>query len=352
MNLNEIREMINRVDYEIVKLLNERLELALRTKKLKPQIIDIEREKEVIENVEGIQLRLVSKKFSKKLFQSIIMECRSIQMEDRKLVGFHGEHGSDGELAASRYSSEFVPVPCLQMADVVESINNDYFDYGILPVENSIEGGVSEVDDLLIENDLYICGEIRQPLNYAVLTLPENDYRGIKEVYSHPQVLSHCHGFITRNNLEARPYYNAAAAARMIAETKPRAAAVIASPLCAELHNLVIIKENIEDDASGFTRFLLLSKTGCPVDGNKCSIIFSTRDKFGGLYTILKMFNDANIDLARFESRPSPLEKGNFVFILDFLGSEKDEKVIKTLKAVEKRATMFKMLGFYNEMEA
>lgn len=349
MDLKEIREKINSVDYEIVKLLNERVELALRTKKLKPQVIDKEREKQVIENVERIPLQLVSKDFSRKLFEEIISECRGIQMEDRKLVGFQGEHGSTGELAITGYSPKFVPIPCLKFSDVVEGLKADYYDYGMLPVENSIEGGVSEVNDLLICHDIFICGEIKQPFNYALLTLPETDYRGIKVVYSHPEVLDHCSGFIARNNLEARPYYNTAAAARMIAQKKPRASAAIASPLCAALHNLTIIKENIEDDSSNFTRYLLVSKNRCETDGNKCSIVFSTRSEFGELYGVLRSFYESEINLCRLESRPSPLEKGHFVFLLDFYGSVQEERVQKALKIVEESAVMYKLLGCYKE---
>ena len=349
MNLEDIRGQINRVDYDIVKLLNERLELALRAKKLKPQVVDKEREKQVIDNIEKIPLKLVNTGFSKKLFEEIITECRGIQMEDRKLVGFQGEHGANDELAVNRFDKRFVPIPCLQFVDVVEGINNGSFDMGMLPVENSLEGGVSEVDDILIEHELYICGEIRQPFNYSLLTLPDTDYRGIKVVYSHPQVLAQCSGFIARNNLETRPYYNAAGAARMITETKSRASAAIASTLCAYLHNLAVIKENIENDPSSYTRFLLLSKERPTQPGNKCSIAFSTQSQFGELYAILKIFSDAGINLTRIESRPSRSEKSNFVFLVDFCGSDKDEKIAKTLRDIEKKAIFYKLLGCYKD---
>jgi prephenate dehydratase/chorismate mutase len=351
MDLKNIREEINRVDYEIVKLLNRRVELALRTKKLKSQVVDKEREKQVIENIERIPLQLVNKEFSRKLFNDIITECRGIQMEDRKMVGFQGEHGSNGELAITRYSSKFVPVPSFQFKDVVEGLKNSSIDFGMLPVENSVEGGVSEVNDLLVEHDLFICGEIKQPLNYALLTLPDTDYRTIKVVYSHPQVLSQCSGFIARNNLEARPHYNAAGAARMLAETQPRASAAIASPLCAALHNLSIIKEGIEDDTTNFTRFLLLSNERNGEDGNKCSVAFATGNEFGELYAALKIFSDAGISLTRVESRPSRQVKGNYVFLVDFNGSDRDEKIAKTLAEVEKKAVYYKLLGCYNSAD-
>jgi prephenate dehydratase/chorismate mutase len=351
MDLKALRDQINRVDYEIMKLLNERLELALRTRKLKPQVQDKDREKEVIENIQRIPLQLVNKDFSKRLFNEIISECRGIQMEDRKLVGFQGDHGSNGELAIDRYAPNFVPIPCLQFSDVVEGVLKGYIDMGMLPVENSQEGGISEVNDILINHDFFICGEIKQPLNYSLLTLPDTDYRTIKVVYSHPQVLADCNGFISRNHLETRPFHNAAAAARMLSETKMRAAAAIASPLCAALHNLNIIKENIEDDPTNYTRFVLLSKEKYQEDGNKCSIMFTTQNRFGELYSILKIFSDEAINLIRIESRPSQLERGNYVFLVDFFGSDKDPKIKQTLEAVEKKALIYKLLGCYKSAD-
>jgi len=222
---------------------------------------------------------------------------------------------------------------------------------GMLPVENSQDGGVSEVNDILINRDLFICGEIKQPLNYSVLTLPDTDYRTIKVIYSHPQVLAQCSGFISRFDLEARPFHNAAASARMLSETKMRATAVIASPLCAALHNLTIIKENIEDDTSNYTRFVLLSKEKFEGEGNKCSIVFTTKNQYGELYAILKIFSDESVNLIRIESRPSQLEKGNYVFMVDFYGSENDQRIKRTLDAVEKKAILYKLLGCYRSAD-
>jgi prephenate dehydratase/chorismate mutase len=347
MDLNEIREKINRVDYEIVKLLNKRLEMALRAKKFKAQVVDKEREKQVIENVQKIPLKLVEKDFSTKLFENIITQCRGVQMGDRKLVAFQGEHGSHAEVAINGCDQKFVPIPCPQFIDVVEGIEKGYFDLGMLPVEHSPEGEVAEVNDLLIRHDIYVSAEVTQPPDYTLLTLHETDFRGIKVVYSHPQILAHCKGFIARNQLEARPYYSAGGAARMIAESQLRASAVIATTLCAALHNLAVIKENVEDDAPGFTRYLLISKEKTRGNGNKCSVIFSTNNEFSELYGILKIFNDAKIKLTRIESHPAQIETGSVVFLVDFLGCDGDEKIHKVLEEVEKKSVMYKLLGCY-----
>lgn len=347
MALKEIREEINRVDYEIVKLLNKRLEMALRAKKFKAQVVDKEREKEVIENVQKIPLKLVEKDFSTKLFEDIISQCRGVQMEDRKLVAFQGEHGSHAEVAINSCDQKFVPIPCPQYVDVVEGVEKGYFDLGFLPVEHSPEGEVAEVNDLLIRHDVYVSGEVTQSPHYALLTLHETDYRGIKVVYSHPQILAHCQGFITRNQLEARPYYSASGAARMIAESQFRASAVIATTLCAALFNLAVIKENVEDENSGLARYLLITKEKSKGKGNKCSIIFSTNSEFSELYGILKIFNDAKIKLTRIESHPTQIETGSVVFLVDFLACDGDEKMHQVLKEVEKKAVMYKLLGCY-----
>jgi prephenate dehydratase/chorismate mutase len=351
MDLHEVRERIDRIDYEIVKLLNERIELGLRTRKLKPAVEDKEREKQVIENVEKIPLKLVRKEFSKQLIASIIAETKQKQLENPMLVGFKGEHGAGGDVAIHSYNPGMIPIPCVHFNDVVEGLKKGIFNMGILPVENSLEGGVNEVNDLLIEEDLYICGEIKQRLGYALLTLPETDYRVIKEVYSHPQALAQCSGFIARNHLEGRPYYDSAGAARLVAESKLRASAAIASTLCAELYNLQIIKEDIEDDTSTYTRFILVAMEKRQEKGNKCSVLFSSRNQFGELYAILKIFSDANINLIRVASHPSRAEKGNWVFLMDFMGSDRDEKILHLLEQVEKKAVAYKLLGCYQAAE-
>ena len=208
------------------------------------------------------------------------------------------------------------------------------------------------MNDLLVETKLRIVGEVRMPVHHCLLALPESDYREIKVAYSHPQALSQCRGFIQRNKLEARPFYDTAGAAKMLSEDRPRASAAIASRLCAELYGLEILKENIEDHESNSTRFVVLSREGAKDakatgKGNKCSIIFSTEHKAGALFCVLKAFSDASINLTRIESRPIKSDPGKYAFLLDFEGSEQDSKVATALKEVEKASSFYKYLGCY-----
>ena len=351
MFLEDVRKKINRIDYEIINLLNERMELALRTKKQKKKVKDGKREKAVFDNIERYSHRLIQDDFSKKIFTEIISESKRLQDRNLELIGFQGEHGANCEVASKTFNPDYVPIPCLEFVDVFEGLENRNFDLGILPVENTLEGAVTEVNDLLInsDRDIQIIGEVKLSINHCLLTLPETDHREIKVVYSHSQALAQCRGFISRNNLESRPFYDTAGAARMISTTRPKAAAAIASRLCAELYDLEIIKENIEDEMTNSTRFLILSKGKKDVNGDKCSIVFSTKHEAGALFNVLKIFSDTSINLTRIESRPLRKDPGNYAFLLDFKGSDREKKVQGVLESVKQKTVMYKFLGCYKE---
>ena len=154
---------------------------------------------------------------------------------------------------------------------------------------------------------------------------------------------------MVRNNLEPIPYYDTAGAAEMIADSAPKASAAIASKLCAEIYNLDVIKENIEDFDKNITRFLVFSKEENQENGKKCSIVFFTEHKAGILFRVLELFAKQNINLTRIESLPN--QQGSFAFFLDFIGGKNDSKVQKTLEAVKSITANFRFLGCYDEIK-
>lgn len=347
MELDELRKRIDGIDSEILKLLSRRMEFALRTRKMKTGVEDADREKEVLEAAARHAKGLIRPEFSQKVFRDIIAESKALQNGSPKLVGFQGEHGAYSEVAVRAFDTSWVPIPTLEFLDVFEGVAKNQFDYGVVPVENSLEGAVTAVNDLLVETDLKIVGEIKVPVHHCLLALPETDYRDIKVVYSHPQALAQCRGFIARNKLEPRPYYDTAGAAMMLSNERPKAAAAIASRLCAEIYDLEVLKENIEDHESNNTRFVVLAKEGSREKGDKCSIIFSTAHKAGALYEVLKLFSQAGVNLTRIESRPIRKDVGKFAFLLDFEGSIGDSEVATVLEKVQKETMMYKFLGCY-----
>jgi prephenate dehydratase/chorismate mutase/prephenate dehydratase len=197
---------------------------------------------------------------------------------------------------------------------------------------------------------LSIIGEIRLPISHCLLTLPATDYREIKTVYSHPQALAQCRGFLQRNKLETIPFYDTAGAAKMISETQLKGAAAIATKFCANQYHLEVVKENIADDLSNSTRFLIVSKDRTDTNGNKCSIVFSTSHQAGALFSVLEIFSKAKINLTRIESRPQRNGSEGYYFLLDFRGSEHDQIIKNTLDTVKANVPMYKFLGCYKEV--
>ena len=347
MNLKEIRKNIDVLDSKILKLLNGRMELALMAKKSKSQIEDREREKEVLDRIRRNSTGLINAEFIEKIYIEIIKESKHLQHKDYKLIAFQGEHGAYGEAASREWNSDLIPMPCGEFAEVFEGATSGLYDYGIVPVENTLGGVVGQVNELLINTDLNVVGAVELPIHLCLLALPGTDHREIRAVYSHPQALAQCRHFLARNKLDPVQYYDTAGAAKMLAEKRPRGSAAIASKLSAQLYDLEIIKENIEDLDRNMTRFLVLSKEENREEGNKCSIIFSTEHKAGTLFRVLEVFARENINLTRIESIPT--EPGNYAFFLDFMGSNKHESVVKALGEAEEITSNLKLMGCYKE---
>ena len=347
MNLKEIRKTIDLLDSKILNLLNGRMEQVLMAKRFKSQIEDRERERELLDRIRRNSTGLINAEFMEKIYIEIIKEGKKLQQKDCKLIAFQGEHGAYSEVASREWNSDLIPMPCSEFAVVFEGVTSGLYDYGIVPVENTLGGVVGQVNELLINTDLNVVGAVELLIHHCLLALPGTDYREVSVVYSHPQALAQCRHFLARNKLKPVQHYNTAGAARMLAEKKLKGSAAIGSRLSAQLYNLEIIKEDIEDLDRNVTRFLVLSKEENREEGDKCSVIFSTEHKAGTLFRVLEVFARKNINLTRIESIPN--EPGNYAFFLDFMGSNKDDKVVKALEEAEEITTDFKLMGCYKE---
>jgi prephenate dehydratase/chorismate mutase/prephenate dehydratase len=349
MELNEIRKKIDLLDSRILRILNDRMELALMAKKLKTTIEDKEREKEIIERIRLNSTGLINSEFVEKVYSEVLKESKGLQKKEHNLIGFQGEHGAYGEVALREWNKEWVSVPCKGFAAVFEGVKKGLFDYGIVGVENTLGGVVGEVNELLVNTDLYVVGAVELPIDLCLMTLPGTDHRDIRSVYSQSQVLGQCRNFLKRNHLEPIQYYDSAGAAKMLAEDTPRSSAVIASKLASEIFDLEIIKEGIDDFERNMTRFLILSGKENKEEGDKCSILFSTAHRAGTLFNVLEIFAREKINLTRIGSIQSGA--GNYTFFLDFIGSNKDEKVISALDKIKKVASNLRFMGCYKEIK-
>ena len=349
MTLDEIRKKINTIDFELLKLLNTRMEYALRTTTLKRGITDSKREDQVLDYIHTHSQGLIKPEFCRNLFQQIIGESKRLQGDHLNLMGFLGEHGSFSEVASLSYHPDFFCISCNSVGEIFRGVENEFFDCGIVPVESSLGGTVMEVNEFLADPELEmkIVGEIRFPISYSLMTLPDVDPDDIRVVYSSSTTLSHCSRYILENRLEARPFYGTAAAAKMMQKDRPEASAAIASRFCADYYNLKVVGEEIEDNPGNMTRFLIISKKVKLNSGNKCSVVFMTEHRAGALVEILGYFAAAGMNLTRIESMPKRNDPGNYKFFLDFVGSTDDPAVHDILEKIEAETEMFKLLGCY-----
>jgi prephenate dehydratase/chorismate mutase len=351
MELEEIRKKIDHIDVQLVKLLGERLEWAIRTKRHKKGLSDPEREKQVLAHVKHFSSGLLREDYLDAVFLKVIAESHLVEKQNLKLVGFQGEHGAYSEMAAIKAFPSYATIPIDNFRDVFEKVESGSIDLGIVPVENSTEGMITEVHDLLVEKNLFICGEIDFPVHHQLLTLHASSIHDIRTVYSHPQALAQCRKFIERRKLEAKPFFDTAGAARWLMDKHVDGVAVIASSMCADLYDLDVVLENIEDESSNATRFLLISKQSSDQDNEKTSIIFSTSHQAGALYHILAMFAKAKINLTRIESRPVKNDPGHYRFFVDLQGTIQEPRVERTLANIRQHTTFYKFLGSYGKVK-
>jgi prephenate dehydratase/chorismate mutase len=347
MTLKDIRDDIDRIDARLLSLIDERMEKALLARAFKTGVADPEREKAVIERITRSSRCLAGPEFTGELWKGIIAEASAIQARKPKTVGFQGEHGANSEVAARAWDPSAAAMPCREFSDVFDAVRDGLFDYGIVPVENSLGGIVGPVNSILITTDLKIVAAIDMPISHCLLAIPGADHREIRSAYSHSQALAQCRSFLARNKLEPRPYYDTAGAARMIAQERPRDTAAIANRFAAEIYDLEIIKDEIQDSENNRTRFLVIAREGSAQAGNKCSAVFSTEDKAGALFKTLEIFAREGINLTRIESVPN--KPGDYAIFLDFDGSAADERVAKAIEGAGGVAREFRLLGCYNE---
>jgi prephenate dehydratase/chorismate mutase len=347
MTLKDLRDDIDRIDARILALLGERMEKGLLARKYKTAIADPDREAAVLDRVRRSSRCLLDPGFAVELFGRVMGESKALQARELRTVGFQGEHGAYSEVASRAWNAEAATMPCRDFVDVFDAVEEGSFDYGIVPVENTLGGLIGPVNSILIYTGLRIVAAVDLPVSHCLLASPGTDHREIRSVHSHPQALAQCRHFLQRNKLDPVAHYDTAGAARMLAQERPKGAAAIASRFAAELYDLEIIKEGIQDSDCNRTRFFVLSKTDSGQEGNKCSAVFATEDKAGALFRTLEIFAREGINLTRIESVPN--KPGDYAIFIDFEGSSTEPKVARAVDEASNATRDFRILGCYEE---
>lgn len=268
-----------------------------------------------------------------------------------KRVAFQGEPGAYSEMATIQYFQNSNLAPMRSLQDVFDALRQGDVDFGVVPIENSIEGSVNETYDLLLDTDFVVSGEIYLRVRHCLIVNRGGSWN-IRSVYSHPQALAQCRRYLQRMKLATIAAYDTAGAVKMIKQKKTRKVAAIASRRAAELYDMDILEEGIEDSKNNFTRFLIMSKIRTKSTGRDgTSMIFSVKHIPGALYSILEEFANRNINLTKIESRPKKEKPWEYNFYLDFEGHIDNKIIDEAVESIKKKAAFIKILGSYERAE-
>jgi len=264
-------------------------------------------------------------------------------------VAFQGEIGAYSESAVySFFGSSVEAKPCKNLSNVFESVEKGETQYGVVPIENSIEGSVNQTYDLFLEYDLKVRDEIILRIAHCLIAHPGTQLNAIKTVYSHPQALGQCRKFLEQLGCRLISTFDTAGSVKMINEERLMDAGAIASERAAKIYSMNILAKEIGDTPNNYTRFFVLSKQDSPYSGeDKTSIIYSVKSVPGALYHVLKEFAVRNINLTKIESRPTKRTPWEYNFYLDFEGHRSEEKCREALESIKDKTLFVKILGSY-----
>ncbi len=270
--------------------------------------------------------------------------------ESKPRVAFQGERGAYSEEAAVRFFGEGItPVPCASFDLVFDQVIGKESTYGIVPIENSLAGSIHRNYDLLLRNDLHIVGETAVRIVHSLIVHRGVKLEQVRQVYSHPQALAQCEKSLNRwPQIERVTTYDTAGSVKLLKEQGIMDGAAIASRRAAEIYDMDVLAEGLEDDEENYTRFLVLSREPVETQGpSKTSIVYSMANIPGALFKTLAVFALRDIDLMKIESRPLQGRAWEYFFYVDFAGGLHEERIRNALNNLKEISTYLKVLGSY-----
>jgi chorismate mutase/prephenate dehydratase len=351
-SLTLLREQIDRLDAQILHLLNRRASLAKRIGRLKSRdqaaVYVPSRERQVFARLTELNKGPLSSEAIRAIYREVISASRAL--EEPLRVAYFGPEASYTHMAArEQFGSQAVFVPVATIPQVFAEVERAQADYGVVPIENSSEGSVALTLDTFVESPLNIIAEVALEIRHCLLSRATKIDQ-VKRVLAHPQALAQCRRWLA-SHLPDAPVEEAANNARAaeLAVANPQVAA-IAGKMAAEKYKLNVLAVGIQDQAANFTRFAVLGRSqpvGQATQHDKTSLLLSVRDEVGALYHALKPFADHAINLLRIESRPLKGRPWEYLFFIDVEGYIHDEPIARALQAMQPLCSFVKVLGSY-----
>lgn len=353
-NISQVRQRIDEIDDAVLNLLKERLECARRIGELKKESArstwDPHREREIYQRLLADNKEEFPEKALKSIFHEIITACRLAQQREK--VAFLGPEATFTHLAGVKFFGQTADYKALESIDeVFHEVEKGRVQYGVVPVENSIEGAVFSTLDSFMQYRVKICGELRLPIHHN-LVCQSGDIKDIQTVASHYQPLAQCREWLRKNmaNIPTLEVFSTAGAAQMAANN-PNIGA-IASELSVKTYNVQVAVSGIEDYQGNTTRFLIIGKQCPPPSGSdKTSLLLGLADRPGSLNEALTVLSAKGINLAKIESRPIKGKQWKYLFFMDMVGHIEDPAIKEGCSILQQICAHYDWLGSYPKAE-
>lgn len=376
--IEQLRKDIDAIDDQIANLYSKRMNCAVEIGKLKAEngtnVNVPKREKEIINRVTSL-VDEDKKVYLKQLFENMFFQSKALQGKYSKAtstiaekikectekrekdlpvsasVACQGISGAYSGIAAERLF-EISDITYFKNFDAVfNAVDKGLCDYGVLPIENSTAGSVSQVYDLMKKHNFYIVKSIKLQITHSICAKVGVNLKDIKKVYSHEQALNQCADYLKKLGVETEVVANTAVAAKLVADSDRNDVAAICSDESAFEYGLKIIEKGVQDSGNNYTRFICISKDMQIFKGaDKISVVTSLESKPGSLNKMLSRFAAQGLNLTKIESRPIPNCNFEFLFYFDFEGETDNEGVINLIATLSNSSDRFKFLGCYKEI--
>jgi len=348
-SLEQLRAQIDALDEQIVKLLNDRARIVVEVGKIKQStnapIYAPDREKAVLEKVRELNKGPLPDRCLDAVDRELM--SGSFALEKPLRIGFLGPEGTFSHAAAVRkFGSSVEYVPLTDIPSVFEEVVRGHIDYGLVPVENSIGGGVVDTLDAFLHSSAKICSEVLITIHHNLLV--KEPWEKIHRIYSKPEVFSQCRNWIsaTAKDRDMQPAASTSKAAELA--SKEPGVAAIGSALAGELYGLHVLFENIEDNPDNVTRFFVISREAARrTNDDKTAIMFTTAHKPGALAEVLDVFKENGINLTDIEKRPSKKVNWEYYFFIDAQGHSDDPRMQKAIDGARQHCLQLTVLGSY-----
>jgi chorismate mutase/prephenate dehydratase len=350
MSLDDLRNRINTIDDQILALLEQRADVVALVAREKARAgiatYDPEREREVLDRLAKKGAGRFPRESIVAVYREVMSACLAIQAP--VTVAFLGPEGTFTHIAARRLfglAARYSEAATIE--GVFDAVRRGSAAYGVVPIENSTEGSVTFAVDALLEGGVLIRRELVLEVSQCLLSVADK-LTAVERVYSHPQALAQCRGWLARNLAGAQIIQTASTAGAVRDAAVDPGGAAIGSRLAGEIHDVPILRERIQDRAENATRFVMLAREDGPRTGDdKTTLGFPLPDERGALRRVLEIFDAAGVNLTRIESRPSRQKAWEYVFLVDVEGHRDDETVARAIEALGARCESVAVLGSY-----